>query len=134
MDRIRRLRRNALFELALTIVVALSLALCVQAYAVKPYRIPSGSMEPTLDVGQRVLVNRLSHRLGESPSVGDIVVFHPPQGADAQRCGDPGSGDGTQRPCARAVDRKDGQTFIKRVVAVAGDTIAIVRGHAVRNG
>ena len=47
-------------------------------------------MEPTLDVGQRVLVNRLSYRLGGDPDLGDIVVFHPPQGAVSagdQQCG-----------------------------------------------
>jgi signal peptidase I len=61
------------------VVLAIGLALGVQAFLVKPYQIPSPSMEPTLDVGQRVLVNRLSYRLGGDPDVGDIVVFHPPQ-------------------------------------------------------
>jgi signal peptidase I len=131
---IQRLRRNTLFELVFTIAVALGLALCVQAYAIKPYRIPSGSMEPTLHIGQRVLVDRLTHRLGESPSVGDVVVFHPPAGADGERCGDSHTGVGTQTPCDRPVSTEDTQNFIKRVVAVGGDTIAVVRGHAVRNG
>lgn len=133
-DVVTRLRRSRAFELAFTVVVALGLALCVQAYAVKPYRIPSRSMEPTLDVGQRVLVDRLTHRLGSTPGVGDVVVFHPPASADAQICGSRASGDGTQSPCGVPVARKDSQTFIKRVVAVGGDTIAVVNGHAVRNG
>ena len=82
------------FELIFIVVLALSLALAVQAYAVKPYRIPSGSMEPTLQVGDRVLVDRASHRLGAQPEVGDIVVFHPPAGADAEpaACGAPATG------------------------------------------
>jgi signal peptidase I len=133
-DALTRLRKNRWFELVFTVVIALGLALCVQAYAVKPYRIPSGSMEPTLDVGQRVLVDRLTHRLGSSPSVGDVVVFHPPATATAQLCGSRTSGGGTQSPCAASVARQDPQTFIKRVVAVGGDTIAVVRGHVVRNG
>jgi signal peptidase I len=133
-DRPQRLRRRSLFELVVTIVVSLGLALCVQAYAVKPYRIPSESMEPTLDVGQRVLVNRMSHRLGSTPKVGDVVVFNPPRGADDEVCADPGSGNGTGIPCRRAVARRDSQTFIKRVVAVGGDRIGIVDGHAIRNG
>jgi signal peptidase I len=133
-DVLTRLRRSRLFELVFTVVVALGLAVCVQAYAVKPYRIPSGSMEPTLDVGQRVLVDRLTHRLGSSPSVGDVVVFHPPAGADNQVCGSRTTGAATQTPCAVAVPKQDSQTFIKRVVAVGGDTIAVVDGHAVRNG
>jgi signal peptidase I len=126
--------RHPLFELVFTIVVALGLALAVQAYAVKPYRIPSSSMEPTLDIGQRVLVNRLSHRLGAHPHVGDVIVFHPPRGADDEVCGDHHSGNGTQRPCVHPVPQPDSQTFIKRVVAVGGDRISLNEGHVVRNG
>jgi signal peptidase I len=133
-DVVTRLRRNRWLELVFTVVIALGLALCVQAYAVKPYRIPSGSMEPTLDVGQRVLVDRLTHRLGSSPSVGDVVVFHPPATASEQLCGSRASGTGTRSPCAVSVPRQDPQTFIKRVVAVGGDTIAVINGHVVRSG
>jgi signal peptidase I len=134
LDVLKRLRRNRWFEMAFTVVVALGLALCVQAYALKPYRIPSGSMEPTLDVGQRVLVDRFTHRLGSSPSVGDVVVFHPPVGADNEVCAIRTTGAGSKSPCAASVDRPDSQTFIKRVVAVGGDTLAVVGGHVVRNG
>jgi signal peptidase I len=129
-----RLRRNALFETVFLIAVALGLAFAVQALAIKPYRIPSGSMEPTLDIGQRVLVNRLSHRLGSTPHVGDVIVFHPPNSADAMDCGRAGQGRGTPFPCSLPAGREDGQTWIKRVVAVGGDTIAIRDGHAIRNG
>jgi signal peptidase I len=134
VDTFNRLRRNRWLEMAFTVVVALGLALCVQAYAVKPYRIPSPSMEPTLDVGQRVLVDRFTHRLGSRPSVGDVVVFHPPLGAGDEVCGRRGTGAGSNSPCAASVAKPDSQTFIKRVVAVGGDTVAIVNGHAVRNG
>jgi signal peptidase I len=41
------------------VALAIGLALLIQAFVVKPYQIPSGSMEPTLDPGQRVLVNRV---------------------------------------------------------------------------
>src|ERR1035437_814701 len=51
----------------------------IQAFVVKPYKIPSASMEPTLSIGQKVLVDRIAF----SPSVGQIVVFHPPKGADS---------------------------------------------------
>jgi signal peptidase I len=133
LARLSTLRRSALFELIFLVVLALSLALAVQAYAVKPYRIPSGSMEPTLAVGDRVLVDRAGHRLGAQPEVGDIVVFHPPAGADVDppRCGaDTESGAACVKPTADASD----QTFIKRVVALAGDTVAIRNGHVIRNG
>ena len=63
------------------VALALGLALAIQAWLVKPYQIPSESMEPTLDVGQRVLVNRFLYHFND-PAIGDIVVFHPPAGAD----------------------------------------------------
>jgi signal peptidase I len=134
MEHLRSARRSTIFELAFTVVVALLLALSVEALAVKPYRIPSGSMEPTLEIGQRVLVNRIGHRLGGDPKVGDVVVFHPPATAYAQTCGDSGSGAGTPRPCERPAPGVHHETFIKRVVAVGGDTIAIRNGRVIRNG
>ena len=61
---------GSLLELVLIVAVALGLALGIQAFLVKPYRIPSESMVPTLEVGQRVLVNRIGNRFS-APSVGD---------------------------------------------------------------
>jgi signal peptidase I len=127
-----RLRRSTLFELMFVGATALFLALAVQAYAVKPYQIPSGSMEPTLRIGDRVLVDRAGHRLGAQPEIGDIVVFHPPAGADADPavCGDPSP----DAPCDRPTADQSDQTFIKRVVALGGDTVSIRDGHVIRNG
>jgi signal peptidase I len=127
--------RNTLVELVGIVVVALALAFFIQLLLVKTYRIPSGSMEPTLDIGQRVLVNRIGTRFGD-PGVGDIVVFHPPAGADQQptRCGVPDEGAGSSRPCSAGLPEQSSQTFIKRVVGVGGDRIAIHDGHVVRNG
>ena len=90
MTRLRqRSRAGGLIELVLIVAVALGLALAIQAFLVKPYRIPSESMEPTLNIGQRVLVNRIGNRFSD-PSVGDIVVFHPPKGSGQPvKCGDP---------------------------------------------
>ena len=133
MARLHTLRRSSLFELVLIVAVALSLALAMQAYAVKPYRIPSGSMEPTLAVGERVLVNRFSHRLGAQPQIGDIVVFHPPAGAleSPARCG---AEPANAAPCAVPTPDSADVSFIKRVVAVGGDTVAVGGGGVVRNG
>ena len=75
---------GSLLELVMIVVVALGLALGIQAFLVKPYRIPSESMVPTLEVGQRVLVNRIGARFGD-PNVGDVVVFHPPAGAEQRQ-------------------------------------------------
>src|ERR1022692_4877146 len=77
---------TSIVELVVIIAVALGLAFAIQAFAVKPYRIPSGSMEPTLIEGQRVLVNRIAMDFSE-PHVGGIYVFHPPAVAEQMECG-----------------------------------------------
>jgi len=125
-------------ELVVVVAVALGIALVVQALVVKPYRIPSGSMEPTLAVGERVIVNRIGNRFA-SPGIGAIVVFHPPRGADVDACGNPGQGPfygGAQsrRPCARPTSERSDQNFIKRIVGLPGDRIEVRDGHVVRNG
>ncbi len=132
-------RRNGLVELVASAAVALFFAVVVQAYAVKPYRIPSGSMEPTLAVGERIVVDRASHRLGGAPHLGDITVFTPPAGAVAQACGVPGQGplyDGgdSGTSCSRPTPGRADTTFVKRVVGLPGDRIAVRDGHVVRNG
>jgi signal peptidase I len=123
---------KSLIELVLTVAIAVGLALLIQAFIVKPYRIPSPSMVPTLDVGQRVLTNRLVNH----PSVGDIVVFHPPRGADPASpiCGNPNQGEGHPQACGKPTPQESSQTFIKRVVGAPGDTISIRDGHVIRNG
>jgi signal peptidase I len=129
---------SSLVELVVVVAVALGIALVVQAVIVKPYRIPSGSMEPTLGIGERVIVNRIGNRFA-APGVGDIVVFHPPHGADTNECGNPGQGpfyDGpeSRTPCSKPTPTRSDQNFIKRVVGLPGDRIAIRNGHVVRNG
>ncbi len=127
-----------LLELVVIVAVALGLALGIQAFLVKPYRIPSESMIPTLVVGQRVLVNRIGHSFSH-PSVGDVVVFHPPAPANNQGGGRGPSGQcgvdfGGGEPCPVAAAQEASVNFIKRVVAGPGDTIAIKGGHVIRNG
>jgi signal peptidase I len=135
MARARNRKRSPLgsfIELVLTVAVAIGLAILIQAFIVKPYRIPSPSMVPTLIPGQRVLTNRLvSH-----PSLGDVVVFHPPHGADFDNpvCGNSNQGAGHPQPCDQPTAQQSTQTFIKRVVGVPGDRISIRNGHVVRNG
>jgi len=125
--------RGALVELVVVVALAVGLALLVQAFVVKPYQIPSGSMEPTLNVGQRVLAERVSYRFSD-PQIGDIVVFHPPDGADSMRCGAPHAGEGTARPCPVHTPGESGTNFIKRIVAGPGDRLYIEGGHPVVNG
>jgi signal peptidase I len=123
---------GSLLELIMIVAVALGLALGIQAFLVKPYRIPSESMEPTLVKGQRILVNRIGNRFSD-PSIGDVVVFHPPAGAEEDNtCGSgpPPEGQVCDEPTA---DRAD-VNFVKRVVAGPGDRIAIDGGHVILNG
>ena len=88
------------------IASAIVLALLLQAFLVKPFKIPSSSMEPTLIPGDRVLVNRLAYKYG-SPQRGDVIVFLSPH--------DPN------------VD------FIKRIIAIEGDTIEVRQGRVLVN-
>ncbi len=84
-------RGNSVVEFVLIILIALGLAFGIQAFVVKPYRIPSQSMVPTLVIGQRVLVDRLGNYFSD-PHIGEIVVFHPPQGAVKHESGLRGAG------------------------------------------
>ena len=125
-------RLGSILELTVVVAVAVGLALGIQAFVVKPYRIPSSSMEPTLTVGQHVLVNRLAMDFSE-PHVGGIYVFHPPDGAEQEECGPlahtvtPGG-----QPCSRPLPKEASVNFIKRIVAGPLDKIYIKEGHVFR--
>src|SRR6478672_9503628 len=68
---------RTIIDTAITLAVAVAIAWLGQAFVVKPYRVPTGSMIPTLQPGDRVLADRLSLDF-EDPGRGQIVVFHPP--------------------------------------------------------
>lgn len=121
-----------MLEALATVAIAIGLALLIEALLVKPYKIPSTSMVPTLIRGQRVLVNRLA----TNPGIGDVVVFHPPAGADPQPavCGNQNQGAGDPQACDQPTARESTQTFIKRVVGLPGDRISIRDGHVFRDG
>ena len=126
------------------VAAALFFAIAIQAYAVKPYVIPSESMLPTLKPGQRVLVDRFSHTLGADPELGDITVFRPPSGAESDgeggQCGTPGEGPSydfgarSTRSCSHPTAERADKTYIKRLVGLPGDRIEIRNGHVFRNG
>jgi signal peptidase I len=116
------------------VAMALGLALLIQAFLIKPYQIPSGSMEPTLDIHQRILVNRFIYHF-TSPSTGDVVVFHPPVGADdstAQDCAV--QVNASEEICPEALPEQSKDTFVKRIVAGPGDTISVKDGIPIVNG
>jgi signal peptidase I len=120
-----------------TVAVAVGLALLIQAFVVKPYRVPTGSMLPTLAIDQRILANRMDTH----PGIGDVVVFHPPHGADLatgqcanRRQGFTADGSALAQPCDRPLASESAQTFVKRVVGLPGDALRIIDGHVIRNG
>lgn len=118
-------------ELPILLVIAVVLALLIKTFLVQAFFIPSGSMEQTLHVHDRVLVNKLSFHTG-SPQRGEIVVFNTAGTAFA----DPNGGEYVPCPKSnpvvsgvRAVQRFIGvgtcgeDDYIKRIIAVPGDTI-----------
>ena len=90
-----------------SLVWAVALALLIRTFIVAPFKIPSGSMRPTLIEGDRILVNKFVYRF-TTPQRGDIIVFRYPE--------DP------KRP------------FIKRLVGLGGDQVEIRDGHLYVNG
>lgn len=122
-------------ELVLIVVIALGLALGIQAFVIKPYEIPSASMLPTLRINQRILVDRIGTHFA-SPHIGDIYVFHPPA---SETCADPSEGENNtgqdgQAACDVTQTHESSQTYVKRVVGLPGDRLSIRNGHVIRNG
>ncbi len=127
-ERFRAWRFAPVVEVIATVALALVLAESVQAAVVKPFVIPTGSMEPTLTPGQRVLVNRLAYDFGATPQRGDIVVFHPPSSLSCA------VNVPISEPCPRSAATHSGGYFVKRVIGLPGDRLWIENGHPVING
>ena len=96
------------FENLQIVIIALSLAIVIRALIAEPRYIPSDSMVPTLHVGDRVVVEKISYHL-QPPKTGDIVVFAPPEQLQEQGF--------TQD-----------QAFIKRIIGLPGQTVAVKKG------
>jgi signal peptidase I len=127
-ERFRAWRFAPVVEIIATVALALVLAESVQAAVVKPFVIPSQSMEPTLLPGQRVLVNRLAYDFGGTPSRGDIVVFHPPSSLTCK------ANVPLDEPCPVSFPTHASDYFVKRVIGLPGDRLSIRDGHPVING
>ena len=97
--------------------VALGLALGIQAFLVKPFRIPSESMVPTLEVGQRVLVDRVGLRFGDPEPRGHRRL-QAAEGRGPQHLRRRAAADG--QPCPKPTPEQSDTNFIKRVVGVPG--------------
>ncbi|MBY8841503.1 signal peptidase I [Streptomyces sp. SP2-10] len=76
----RKRRRSAVREIPLLVGVAVLIALVLKTFLVQAFVIPSGSMEETIRIGDRVLVDKFTPWFGSEPQRGDVVVFHDPGG------------------------------------------------------
>ena len=107
-------------------------AFFLKSYVAQAFYIPSASMEPKLEVGDRVIVSKLAYRL-QSPKRGDVVVFHPPL---------PAPEDHSTLPlrvlhevlAAIGIRQPGDDTFIKRVVGLPGETVDGREGRVFING
>lgn len=112
MGRLNDFRKHPVVDLVITVAIAVGIAYLVQAFIVKPYRVPSGSMEPTIAIGERIIASRFTYRF-EDPSRDQIVVFHP-NGAGAD---------------VYEADTASDETFVKRLVGMPGEVIGAVGGE-----
>lgn len=101
--------------------------------SLKPYRIISGSMAPTADVGQRVFADHVGGS-GFTPKTGDIIVFKAPGGARDDANAECAQARQPHTACLEALGGRTDMSFVKRVVGLPGDRLRIVHGHVIRNG
>ena len=90
-----------------TLSIALIVAFLIRNFIFQPYRVQMGSMLPTLQENNLIIVNKLTYRF-QAPKRGDIVVFHPPNNPSVY--------------------------YIKRIVGLPGETIEITNGEILING
>lgn len=117
----RRLRRGLTLA-----VVALALALLLRAFVLQAFWIPTASMEPTLVPGDRVLVSKLATRIG-GVQRGDVVVFEDPRLEPAPD-GNPLSAFLRWALGGLGVAQQAGRDFVKRVIALPGESWEMRRG------
>jgi signal peptidase I len=129
---------GAILDQVVTLVVAIAIALAIRHFLVEPFRIPSGSMFPTLLIGDHLFVNKLAYgpripftdlRLPglREPERGDVVVFEVarPLNRNGQRI---------IAPVDRAPEGAPREDFVKRLVGLPGDKITLDRGRVWING
>lgn len=125
----RKRRRSAAREIPLLIGVALLIALVLKTFLLQAFVIPSGSMEQTIRIGDRVVVDKFTPWFGAKPHRGDVVVFKDPgnwlDGEQAQSGQDPVGVKQIKEffTFIGLLPSADEQDLIKRVVAVGGDTV-----------
>ncbi len=131
-------KKSSWWDIPVTLAIAVGVVLLITTFVVKPFSIPSGSMENTLLVGDRVLVNRMVYHFRDVQR-GDVIVFDGtdsfvPAGDKPQR--NPISGAFTWVGQSLGLIQPDSTDFIKRVIGVAGDHVVCcdVQGRITING
>lgn len=129
-----RLTRHAWKEDVDSLVWAIALAMAIRTFVIAPFKIPSGSMHPTLLEGDRILVSKFIYHLGP-PHRGDIVVFYYPNEWHPFPERLRGLGDG-RRPVGERLLQlmTPGRPFIKRMIGLGGDRVEIRDGKVWVNG
>lgn len=140
--RVKRRRTRRAGELPLLVAVALCIALVLKTFLVQAFFIPSGSMEQTIRIGDRVLVDKLTPWFGSKVERGDVVVFKDPggwlKGEVARPAPDPVGVKQVKQALTfiGLLPSADEQDLIKRVIGVGGDTVMCcdARGRVTVNG
>ena len=117
-------------ELPFLILVALVIAVVIKTFVVQAFWIPSSSMEETLQINDRVLVNKLSYDFGDIGR-GDVIVFDDPRGSQERES----VVESVVRNLAESVGISTPKSeFIKRVIGLPGETIEVRDGMVHVNG
>jgi len=122
-------RRSFLRELPILFIVALAVAIVLKTFVVQAFFIPSGSMEPTLEPGDRVLVQKVVY----GPDRGDVIVFSDPQGRPGPDRGVVG-GFVHWLSSTLGIERPEHEDFIKRVIGLPGETVELRDGRLFVDG
>lgn len=121
--------KSFLLELPGLLLAALLVAILIKTFVIQPFYIPSESMLPTLEINDRVMVSKLSYRLGDIDR-GDLVVFE--TGPDVRLSFPEAAIQAVLDALGiRTSGRED---LIKRVVAVEGDEVEIAGNQVLVNG